>query len=286
MALSGNQVGGFAIYGGIGHPRGDYSGKAVQVFAAVTGTAGDGALESEIVAGGETLVLTLTNDTWVTAGATFNAERQGIIDGLDSDGVEATGWNAEVRDKLDVSAVVRTSDTVVTITLSAAADYAIASDETVTVTVPADALTTSSGAVVASPAFTITAAAEPSTGRGGFLPLGVRTTRKTFERFEREINLAIERALTEQAPETLEPEPAKLTKPKARKVTRQIIAEVIDSGALIGKLDAIEETVTQLVNRDLARRRIESRKVEREAQLARMREEEMVLALVMLLESE
>lgn len=31
MALSGSQVGGFSLYGGIGHPRGDYSGKVAQV---------------------------------------------------------------------------------------------------------------------------------------------------------------------------------------------------------------------------------------------------------------
>lgn len=35
MALSGNQVAGFGLYGGIGHPRGDYSGKVEQVIPVV-----------------------------------------------------------------------------------------------------------------------------------------------------------------------------------------------------------------------------------------------------------
>ena len=86
--------------------------------AALTGTAiSDGVLESEIVTGGETIIITLTGDTWVAAGATFDAQRQNIIDGMDSAQVEAAGWDAVVKAGLGVSAVVRTSDTVVTITL-------------------------------------------------------------------------------------------------------------------------------------------------------------------------
>jgi hypothetical protein len=122
--------------------------------AAITGTITD-AVESDIVAGGNTIVITLENDTWVSS---FAAVRQAILDGLDSDGSEEFGWNAEVRDKEDVSAVVRTSDTVVTITLSAAADYAIDDDETITVTVPSTAV--DGGAeITATPTFTIDAEA-------------------------------------------------------------------------------------------------------------------------------
>ena len=128
------------------------SGAWASVTAAIGGTAGDGITEPEVVAGGETIVITLTGDTWVAAGPTFDAQRQAIIDGLDSDGAEATGWNAEVRDKEVVGAVVRTSDTVVTITLSAAPAYDIASGETITVTVPASALA-GAQAVVGTPTF-------------------------------------------------------------------------------------------------------------------------------------
>jgi hypothetical protein len=123
---------------------------------ALTGTVSDNATEAEIVAGGETAILTLTDDTWVASGATFNAERQAIIDGFDSAQAEAAGWNAEVRDKEGVTAVVRTSDTVVTVTFSAAGAYSITASETITVTVPASALVTSADPIVANITFTVT----------------------------------------------------------------------------------------------------------------------------------
>lgn len=132
--------------------------------AALTGTAGDGATEAEIVAGGQTLILTLTGDTWVAAGATFDAQRQAIIDGLDSAQAEAAGWDAE-RSNIPVTAVVRTSDTVVTITLPALAGYEITAHETVTATIPAAALVTSASPIVASPTFQITAASGIASGK-------------------------------------------------------------------------------------------------------------------------
>ncbi len=122
----------------------------------ITGTAEPAALESEIVVGDETTIITLSDDTWVADGATFDAQRQAIIAGADSAEAEVAGWNAEVRDKEDVTAVVRTSDTVVTITWSAAAAYKITANETITVTIPAAALVTSGIAVVATPTFVIT----------------------------------------------------------------------------------------------------------------------------------
>lgn len=126
--------------------------------AAVTGTAGDGATEAEIVTGGATIITTLTGDTWVTAGATFNAQRQAIINGLDSAGSETNGWNNEVRDKQGVANVVRTSNTVVTITLDAQAAYDITANETITVTVPGSALT-SGLPITATPTFDVAFAA-------------------------------------------------------------------------------------------------------------------------------
>lgn len=154
------------LYGG---PRAPYPGfVAAAANAVVSGTVVDGGvLESEIVAGGETIIITIANDTWVDA--TFDAQRQNILDGLDSDGVAVNGWNAEVRDKEDVTAVVRTSDTVVTITLSAAAGYSIDADETITVTVPASALT-GAAELEASPTFDVTAEAEVARQAGGWVP--------------------------------------------------------------------------------------------------------------------
>jgi hypothetical protein len=118
----------------------------VPATCTVTGTA-DGASDDDIVNGGKTVILTISNDTWVASGATFNAQRQNIIDGLDAATSPATGWNNVIRDAIDVSTCVRTSDTVVTITLPAAATYDVGADEAITVTVPASALTQSTSNV-------------------------------------------------------------------------------------------------------------------------------------------
>ena len=90
----------------------------------------------------------------MATGATFNGQRQNIINGIDSAQAEAAGWDAEVKANLAVTTVVRTSDTVVTVTLSAQAGYDITATETITATVPATALT-GAGALVASPTFTV-----------------------------------------------------------------------------------------------------------------------------------
>jgi len=125
------------------------------VTAAITGTATATIDEADVVAGGKTIIITLTGDTWAPVGGPFDSIRQDIIDGMDSAQVESTGWNAEVRDKEVVGAVVRTTDTVVTITLSVAGAYDIEAQETITVTVPASALVTSTSEVIGSPTFTV-----------------------------------------------------------------------------------------------------------------------------------
>ena len=121
----------------------------------LTGTAVPTQTETDIVTGGKTIILTLTDDTWVAAGVAFNAQRQNIINGIDSAQSEATGWDAEVKAKQGVTGVVRTSDTVVTITLDAQAAYNITATETITATIPAGALT-GGNAVTATPTFTVT----------------------------------------------------------------------------------------------------------------------------------
>lgn len=123
--------------------------------AAITGTATATINESDIVTGGKTVIITLTGDTWVAAGATFDAQRQNIIDGMDAASSPTNGWNNEVRDKEVVTAVVRTSDTVVTITLSAQSGYNITAQETITVTVPNTALVTSGSDITGVPTFTV-----------------------------------------------------------------------------------------------------------------------------------
>ncbi len=123
--------------------------------AALTGTAASGLTEQRVRTGGYTLIATLTGDTFVASGATFDAQRQAIINGLDSGQAEAAGWDAVVKAGLAVTDVVRTSNTVCTITLPAFSTYQITATETVTWTLPAAALT-GGVAIVASPTFTVT----------------------------------------------------------------------------------------------------------------------------------
>jgi hypothetical protein len=92
----------------------------------------------------------------------FSALRQTIINGLDSAQAEGTGWNTIVRDAMATSAVVRTSSTVVTVTLPAFASYNITAQETITVTVPKQAISYTSD-LTGTPTFTVSV----SGGGGG-----------------------------------------------------------------------------------------------------------------------
>lgn len=141
--------------------------------ATVTGTMTSSATEEGIVAGGMTTILTLTGDTWIAAGAaSFDLQRSAIIQGHDSDQSEAAGWDVVPKATQSVGGVVRTSDTVVTITWDAFPTYDITATETITVTIPAAALTLGD-AVLATPTFTITPV---STGLpGSLMMLGVGT---------------------------------------------------------------------------------------------------------------
>jgi hypothetical protein len=116
--------------------RGEF---AVAITIVLSGTAvAGGVLESEIVTGGETLILTLAGDVFDPAVGDDNAVTDALIAGITGDDEGETGFNDEVP--LTFAEVVRTSDTVVTITLPAADDYAITEDETITVAVPASAV--------------------------------------------------------------------------------------------------------------------------------------------------
>lgn len=113
--------------------------------------------EPVVVADSHITTITLSNDTWVPSGSAFNQVRQIILNGVTSAQSEILGWNREVRDKESVTSVVRTSDTLVTITWSAAPDYDITGNEAITVTVPDEALITSTSPVVATPAIAVAA---------------------------------------------------------------------------------------------------------------------------------
>jgi hypothetical protein len=126
--------------------------------AALTGTLADGATEAQIVSGGETLIITLTNDTWDATVGADNAVTTALINGIDSGGAEGTGWDAVVKANMDYQDVDRTSATVVTITLGAEATYDITATETITVTVPGTAVA-GGGSIAATPTFDITTSA-------------------------------------------------------------------------------------------------------------------------------
>jgi len=139
----------------------DFSANAVT--CAVTGTAiAGGVAEAAIVNGGETLIFTLTNGTWA-ATADFNALRASLLAILRAAESEAHGFNVDVVAAMAVTDVVRTSDTVATVTLPAAAAYAISADENVALGVPAGMVINEEGgtmrvALTTSPAtFVITA---------------------------------------------------------------------------------------------------------------------------------
>lgn len=154
--------------------------------AAITGTITASVTETDIVAGGKTIIITLTGDTWIAAGAgSFDLQRDEILQGLDSAQGEALGWNAKVRDLEVVAAVVRTSDTVVTITLTASVTYDITAQETITVTIPSTALVTGPTDITATPTFTVDVVGGEPEGsllggkliRGGLLQHGVLVRR-------------------------------------------------------------------------------------------------------------
>jgi hypothetical protein len=124
--------------------------------AALSGTALASMTEVEVVTGGETIIITLTGDTWVATIGEDNAITTALIAGIDSAQSEAAGWDAVVKANMVYTDVVRTSNTVVTITLGAEPTYAIPANETITVTIPATALT-GNAVIVATPTLSVIA---------------------------------------------------------------------------------------------------------------------------------
>lgn len=83
----------------------------------------------------------------------FNDARQAAINGIDSAQSEAHGWDVE-KANIPVTALVRTSDTVATLTIPSLPNYDITAQEVITWTLPASILT-SGAQIVATPTFTI-----------------------------------------------------------------------------------------------------------------------------------
>ena len=129
---------------------------AASISAALTGTAADGATEAQIVSGGETIIITLTGDTWVATVGADNAITDALIAGIDSGSAEAAGWDAVVKANMVFGDITRDSTTQVTVLLAAESTYSITANETITVTIPASALTAATE-ITATPTFVITA---------------------------------------------------------------------------------------------------------------------------------
>ena len=128
------------------------------VTAAATGTSVPTQTEADVVLGGNTIILTVTGDTFVTGTSSLG----GIAAGSDSDqAASGTNWDSLVKSALDnTDVVLSVGDTVATITLPAFASYDISSTETITWTIPAASLTTSADPIVSSPGHTVTASGE------------------------------------------------------------------------------------------------------------------------------
>ena len=118
---------------------------------AATGTFLTTPTEGEVVSGSQTIILTLTNDTWATDVITDAAKLAALRRGLIARDNEAAGWNVKIRAVITSTEVVRTSGTVVTITLPAAGTYAIDSDENVDIVIPKKCVAGSNPLYVATP---------------------------------------------------------------------------------------------------------------------------------------
>ncbi len=159
-----------AVYAGVTKPGTatiTVSASAAAPTAAIGGTVITGVpnTEANIVAGGKIITITLTNETWNAGtgafGAYTDAEALVIITGLVA-GDQGAQWdkvkNALIAasDGVINTAVVRTSATVLTINLPETATYDIATNQTVTMIVPAASVAGVS-AILAAPVFVITA---------------------------------------------------------------------------------------------------------------------------------
>lgn len=140
--------------------RGLLGGAEVTVLAGLTGSLAPSTDEATIVSTGGTLIITLTNSDWIAAGTGpigTIAQSNAIVNGFTSNKSEAGGWNAQVRDILDYTALTRDSATQATLTVPATVGFDISFKEIVTPTIPNAVLTGSTEDVVADP-FQINAA--------------------------------------------------------------------------------------------------------------------------------
>jgi hypothetical protein len=115
------------------------AGSTAAVTGTITGTSASPTSEATIVAGGNTIIYTLTNDTWVYDIATNSAKYNLLFDNLaltSGGSGEASQWANVITALKSAGTIVRTSDTVVTITLPAVPTYHITAAQTITPAIP------------------------------------------------------------------------------------------------------------------------------------------------------
>jgi len=115
------------------------AGSTAAVTGTIIGTSSSPASEANIVSGGNTMIYTLTNDTWVYDIATNSAKYNLLFDNLalTSGGTgEDSQWTAVITALKSAGSIVRTSDTVVTITLPSVSTYHITAAQIITPAIP------------------------------------------------------------------------------------------------------------------------------------------------------
>jgi hypothetical protein len=155
-----------------------YTEQVLPATLAVSGTAVPTITEAQAVTGGKTIILTVTDDTWVASGDPFNDIREDIRDNLISDKAEPAGWEATKAD-ISLDNIVRTNNTVVTITMDPMPSYNITETEIITATAPASALTKGEEAI-GTPTFSISPVIPPAPPQPDFPRKGFYTGYNCF----------------------------------------------------------------------------------------------------------
>jgi hypothetical protein len=189
----------------------------------ISGTILPSVQAKDIQDGGKTIIITLENDTWLAGGVLFDAVRQDILDGITTDASHGR-WLQYGIGAQPVSAVVRTSDTVVTITLVAAPDYEIRGTETITVKVPNAALVSHPGdigepgdtGVLGSPTFSVS---HIRAGRGKKRRYVVEVDNQLFEVATQKDAIALLTQVRELAQEVASEATGPVSAPTMRVVT-------------------------------------------------------------------
>lgn len=181
-----------STYGGADIGAYEYPLGGAATGTITTGLGDANVSEAQIVAGLDedsnpiTIILTVGGTTWHANIGADSAQTTALIAGLDSAQSEAGGWDAKIKAVITHTAVVRDSDTQVTITIPPTADYLITANETITTTIPASC-TASAETIVATPNLTVSNVdpppdppADPVTPTGGMAYSATGTLTVTF----------------------------------------------------------------------------------------------------------